>query len=117
MNLSATYNELSIAQYVKLKKIGNEQNIDTRTVLGRPTVFSSDHTMKLKISLGAGGTSGGPVEEGPLARTLSVALGTDDRGGYYDITVWSTSGALPEDSALIDIAEKVLPAIPGRNTR
>ncbi|MGW2420279.1 DUF6215 domain-containing protein [Streptomyces sp. NPDC001709] len=110
VNLSATYNELSIAQYVKLKKIGNEQNIVTRTVLGRPAVFSSDHTMKLRIS-------GGPVEEGPLARTLSVALGKEDRGGYYDITVWSTSGALPDDSALIDIAEKVLPTIPERSAR
>ncbi|MEV5876089.1 DUF6215 domain-containing protein [Streptomyces sp. NPDC052101] len=117
VNLSATYNELSIAQYVKLKKIGNEQDIETRTVLGRPAVFSSDHTMKLEISLGTGGTSGGPVEQGPLARTLSVALGKDDRGGCYDITVWSTSGALPDDSALIDIAEKVLPAIPGRSAR
>ncbi|MHB9861231.1 DUF6215 domain-containing protein [Streptomyces sp. YIM S03343] len=117
VNLSATYNELSIAQYVKLKKIGNEQNIETPTVLGRPAVFSSDHTMKLKINLGSGGTSGGPVEEGPLARTLTVALGKDDRGGYYDITVWSTSGALPDDSVLIDIAEKVLPAIPGRSAR
>ncbi|MER6378887.1 DUF6215 domain-containing protein [Streptomyces sp. NPDC001250] len=117
VNMSATYNELSIAQYVKLEKIGNEQNIETRTILGRPAVFSSDHTMKLKISLGTGGTSGGPVEQGPLARTLSVALGKDDRGGSYDITVWSTSGALPDDSALIDIAEKVLPALPGGSAR
>jgi hypothetical protein len=28
--------------------------------------------------------------------------------------VWSTSGALPDDSVLLDIAEKVLPAIPER---
>jgi hypothetical protein len=117
VNLSATYDELSIAQYVKLKKIGNEQNVETRTVLGRPAVFSSDHTMKLEINLGTGGTSGGPVEEGPLARTLSVALGKDDRGGFYDITVWSTSGALPDDSVLVDIAEKVLPTIPRRSAR
>ncbi|MGW3172975.1 DUF6215 domain-containing protein [Streptomyces sp. NPDC001153] len=117
VNLSATYNHLSIAQYVKLKKIGNEQNVETRTVLGRPAVFSSDHTMKLRISLGSGGTSGGPVEEGPLARTLTVALDGKDRGGYYDLTVWSQSGALPDDSALIDIAEKVLPTIPERGAR
>jgi Family of unknown function (DUF6215) len=117
VNLSATYDELSIAQYVKLKKTGVEQNIKTRTVLGRPAVFSSGHTMKLKINLGGGGTSGGPVEEGPPARTLSVALDRQDRGGYYDLTVWSTSGALPDDSALLDIAEKVLPAIPARSVR
>ncbi|MEU8028225.1 DUF6215 domain-containing protein [Streptomyces sp. NPDC049099] len=111
VHLSATYNELSMAQYVKLKRIGGEQNVETRTVLGRPAVFSSDHTMKLRIRLGDGGTSGGPVEQGPLARTLTVALDQKDRGGYYDLTVWSTSGALPDDSALLGIAEKVLPAI------
>ncbi|EST21482.1 DUF6215 domain-containing protein [Streptomyces roseochromogenus] len=116
VDLSATYNELSIAQYVKLMRTGGERDVATRTVLGRPAVFSSDHTMKFKIDLGGGGSSGGPVEQGPLARTLSVALGTDDRGGYYEFTVWSRSGALPDDSALISIAEKVLPTIPERHS-
>ncbi|WP_202919590.1 hypothetical protein [Streptomyces adustus] len=41
----------------------------------------------------------------------------EDRGGYCDITVWSTSGALPDDQALVDIAEKVLPRIPERSAR
>ncbi|GGV13350.1 hypothetical protein GCM10010260_60500 [Streptomyces filipinensis] len=116
VNVSATYNKLSTAQYVKLMKMGGERDVKTLTVLGRPAVFSSDHTMKLKIDLGSGG-SGGPVEEGPLARTLSVALDRKDRGGHYDITVWSTSGALPDDGVLLDIAEKVLPTIPERAVR
>ncbi|MFJ9355634.1 DUF6215 domain-containing protein [Streptomyces mirabilis] len=116
VNVSATYNELSTDQYVKLMKFGDEKDVKTLTVLGRPAVLSSDHTMKLEINLGSGG-SGGPVEEGPLARTLSVALGRKDRGGYCDITVWSTSGALPNDSALLNIAEKVLPRIPERPVR
>jgi hypothetical protein len=116
VNVSATYNELSTDQYVKLMKFGDEKDIKTLTVLGRPAVLSSDHTMKLEINLGSGG-SGGPVEEGPLARTLSVALDRNDRGGYCDITVWSTSGALPNDSALLNIAEKVLPRIPERPVR
>jgi hypothetical protein len=116
VNVSATYNELSTDQYVKLMKFGDEKDIKTLTVLGRPAVLSSDHTMQFQISLGSGG-SGGPVEQGPLARTLSVALDRDDRGGYYDITVWSTSGALPDDSVLLDIAEKVLPTIPQRAVR
>ncbi|MGW0796468.1 DUF6215 domain-containing protein [Streptomyces sp. NPDC002692] len=114
VNVSATYNKLSTEQYVKLMKYGNERDVKPVTVLGRPAVFSSDHTMKFEISLGGDGGSGGPVEEGPLARTLSVALEREDRGGYYDITVWSSTGALPDDSALLDIAEKVLPAIHGR---
>lgn len=116
VHLSATYNDLSTAQYVKLMKFGNEKDVRTLTVLGRPAVLSSDHTMKFEINLGSGG-SGGPVEEGPMARTLSVALDHKDRGGSVDITVWSRSGALPDDSALLDIAEKVLPAIPERTVR
>ncbi|MFF2995966.1 DUF6215 domain-containing protein [Streptomyces sp. NPDC057950] len=116
VNVSATYNEMSTGQYVKLMKFGDERDIKTLTVLGRPAVLSSDHTMKIEINLGSGG-SGGPVEQGPLARTLSVALERDDKGGYYDITVWSTSGALPDDSVLLGIAEKVLPTIHGRAVR
>lgn len=69
--------------------------------------------MAIEIDLGSSG-AGGPVGQGPLARTLSVALDGKDRGGYCDITVWSESGALPADSALLDIAETILPTIPGR---
>ncbi|MEU6275667.1 DUF6215 domain-containing protein [Streptomyces populi] len=116
VNVSATYNDLTTDQYVKLMKFGNEQNIKPLKVLGRPAVLFSDHTMKLEINLGNGG-SGGPVQQGPLARTLSVALDRHDRGGYCDITVWSESGALPDDSALLRIAEKVLPGIPERSAR
>ncbi|WP_439945869.1 DUF6215 domain-containing protein [Streptomyces sp. BBFR109] len=119
VNLSATYNHLTTAQYVKLMKFGDEQHVRTLTVLGRPAVLSSDHTMKIEISLGGGvtGGTGGPVEQGPLARTLTVALDREDRGGHYDITVWSESGALPDDSRLSAIAEKVIPAIPERSAR
>ncbi|MEV0919897.1 DUF6215 domain-containing protein [Streptomyces sp. NPDC049967] len=115
VNLSATYNKLSVAQYVKMMKTGGEDN-RTDTVLGRPAVFSSDPTMKFEIHLG-GKDSSGPVEEGPLARTLTVALDRKDAGGYYDITVWSETGALPDDGVLLDIAEEVLPTVPGRAAR
>ncbi|MEU0075058.1 DUF6215 domain-containing protein [Streptomyces sp. NPDC006332] len=116
VNVSATYNELTTDQYVKLMKYGDEQDIKTLTVLGRPAVLYSDHTMKFEINLGTGG-SGGPVEQGPPARNLSVALDRKDRGGYCEITVWSTAGGLPDDSALLAIAEKVLPSIPERPAR
>ncbi|MEU9257856.1 DUF6215 domain-containing protein [Streptomyces sp. NPDC048212] len=111
VNVSATYNELSIAQYVKLMEFGEETDVKTLSVLGRPAVLSSDHTMSLDLGLGSGG-SGGPVGQGPPARTLTVALDGKDPGGYYEITVWSTSGALPDDGALVDIAETVLPTVP-----
>ncbi|MET8138565.1 DUF6215 domain-containing protein [Streptomyces sp. NPDC005251] len=116
VNVSATYNELRTDQYVKLMKYGDERDIRTLKVLGRPAVLSSDHTMQIKIDLGSGG-SGGPVGQGPLARTLTVALDRKDHGGSCDITVWSQSGALPSDSALLAIAEKVLPKIPERPAR
>ncbi|MET7702265.1 DUF6215 domain-containing protein [Streptomyces sp. NPDC005485] len=116
VNVSTTYNHLSIDQYVKLMKYGNERDVKTLKVLGRPAVFSSDHTMQIELNLGSSG-SGGPVEQGPLARTLTVALDRKDRGGYYEITVWSKSGALPDDTALLDITEKVLPTIPERPAR
>lgn len=117
VQVSATYDDLSTDQYVKLMKFGNEQNIKTLKVLGRPAVLASDYTMKFEINLGGSGGTGGPVEQGPLARTLSVALDRHDRGGVCDITVWSESGALPTDSALLDIAEKVLPKVPERTAR
>ncbi|MFD0026607.1 DUF6215 domain-containing protein [Streptomyces sp. NPDC058382] len=111
VNFSATYNKLSIAQLAELKKTGGEE-ARTDEVRGRPAVFSSDHTMQFDISLG-GEESSAPVEEGPLARTLSVAFDRKDGGGYYDITVWSTSGAFPTDGVLLNIAEEVLPTVPG----
>ncbi|MFG3246628.1 DUF6215 domain-containing protein [Streptomyces sp. NPDC048187] len=113
VNVSATYNDLSIAQYVKLMEFGEETDVKKIEVLGRSAVLSSAHTMQFEIDLGGGG-SGGPVEQGPLARTLAVALDGKDRGGYYEITVWSTTGAFPDDAALLDITEKILPAIPER---
>ncbi|MFD5296752.1 DUF6215 domain-containing protein [Streptomyces mutabilis] len=112
VHVSATYNDLSIAQYVKVLEIGGETDYEPAQVLGRPAVFSSDHTMEITIDLGSG-ASGGPVGQGPLARTLSVAFDRKDRGGYYDITVWSTTGGFPDDSVLLAVAEKVLPTIPG----
>ncbi|WP_406447293.1 DUF6215 domain-containing protein [Streptomyces sp. NBC_00876] len=115
VNVSAAYNKLSTGQYVKLMKLGGD-DYETLKVLGRPAVFSSDHTMQFKIGFGGEGSSG-PVEEGPLARTLSVAFDRKDRGGFYDITVWSKSGALPDDSALLTIAEKVLSTVPERTAR
>ncbi|MFI0966460.1 DUF6215 domain-containing protein [Streptomyces sp. NPDC021080] len=116
VNVSATYNDMSTDQYAKLMKYGDERDVKTLKVLGRRAVLSSDHTMMLEINLGSSG-SGGPVQQGPLARTLSVALDRHDRGGYCEISVWSKSGALPSDSVLVDIAQKVLPEIPERSAR
>ncbi|MEV6726773.1 DUF6215 domain-containing protein [Streptomyces xanthochromogenes] len=115
-NLSVTYNKMPINRYVKLMEFGNESNIKTLKAFGRPSALYSDHTMAIRIGLGDGG-SPRPVEQGPLARTLAVALDPMDRGGYYEVTVWSTFGTLPDDSVLIGMAEKILPTLPERAAR
>ncbi|MFF8472255.1 DUF6215 domain-containing protein [Streptomyces sp. NPDC015414] len=120
VKLSATYGTMSTAQYVRLIDMAGDRiasDMKTAQVLGRPAVFSSEHTMKFEINLGGGDQKGVPSQQGPLARTLSVALDRRDRGGYYDLTVWSETGALPNDEALLDIAEKVLPKIPEKRSR
>ncbi|MCM2515519.1 DUF6215 domain-containing protein [Streptomyces griseoincarnatus] len=111
VELSATYNKLTVAQYAKLTTYGDGRDARKLTVLGRPALLTSDHMMKIQFDLGSGEGASGPVEQGPLARTLTVAFDGKDRGGSYDLTVWSESGLLPDDSALVDIAEAVLPRI------
>ncbi len=118
VELSATYNKLTVDQYQAMTAYRDDADLRKLTVLGRPALFTSDHMMQIQIDLGSGGGTGGPVEQGPLARTLTVAFDPKDRGGSYDLTVWSESGALPDDNALLGIAEAVLPALtqgtPGR---
>ncbi|OKJ70131.1 DUF6215 domain-containing protein [Streptomyces sp. CB02460] len=109
VELSATYNEMTVALYTKVLA---PQTLDHRAdkVLGRPAVFTSDHLMQFRIG---GEGSSGPATEGPLARTLTVALDRKDPGGTFDFTVWSESGAvLPEDDVILGIVEKILPTLP-----
>ncbi|MGZ2360382.1 DUF6215 domain-containing protein [Streptomyces sp. 372A] len=111
VELSATYNHLTVADYAKVLA---PQTLDHMTdkVLGRPAVFTSDHLMQFRIE---GDASGGPATEGPLARTLTVALDREDPGGSFDFTVWSASGAvLPDDGVILGIVEKILPTLPGQ---
>ncbi|MFC8838453.1 DUF6215 domain-containing protein [Streptomyces griseoincarnatus] len=111
VELSATYDKLTVAQYAKLTTYGDGRDTRKLTVLGRPALLTSDHMMKIQFDLGSGEGASSPVEQGPLARTLTVAFDGKDRGGSYDLTVWSESGLLPDDSALVGIAEAVLPRI------
>lgn len=109
VEFSATYNHMTIALYTKVLA---PRTMDPRAgkVLGRPAVFTSDHLMQFRFG-GEGSTS--PATEGPLARTLTVALDRKDPGGTFDFTVWSKSGAaLPEDDVILGIAEKVLATLP-----
>ncbi|MEW1892474.1 DUF6215 domain-containing protein [Streptomyces sp. NPDC085659] len=111
VEFSATYNHMTIALYAKVLA---PQTLDHKQdkVLGRPAVFTSDHLMQFRIG-GEGSSS--TATEGPLARTLTVALDRKDPGGTFDFTVWSKSGAvLPEDDVILGIVEKILPTLPGQ---
>ncbi|MDO0909394.1 DUF6215 domain-containing protein [Streptomyces sp. DT2A-34] len=83
VNISATYNKLSTDQYVKLMEMGGEKDVKTLTVLGRPAVFSSDHTMKLKIRgpVGGPGPGPGPVQEPGLRSAFGGASESESAGG------------------------------------
>ncbi|MEU2023800.1 DUF6215 domain-containing protein [Streptomyces sp. NPDC016469] len=111
VEFSATYNHLTAAQYAKVLA---PQTLDHRAekVLGRPAVFTSDHLMQFRIG-GEGSSS--TATEGPLARTLTVALDRKDPGGSFDFTMWSATGAvLPGDDVILGVVEKFLPTLPGR---
>ncbi len=110
VNVSATYNELSTDQYVKLMKFGDEKDVKTLTVLGRPAVLSSDHTMKLEINLGSGG-SGGPVEQAPWPGHCPWPWTVRTEAATATSPCGACRVALPNDSALLNIAE-VLPGSP-----
>ncbi|WP_405629683.1 hypothetical protein [Streptomyces sp. NBC_00016] len=38
---------------------------------------------------------------------------TKDGGGSYELAIWRQDNVRPDDAALLSIAQKVLPAIPG----
>ncbi|PYC77406.1 hypothetical protein C7C46_18850 [Streptomyces tateyamensis] len=78
------------------------------TVLGHPAAAYSDHTLAIvfdgkKSSTGTGG----------IARHLAVAKGPGPGGEALELTIWRQDDAVPDDAALIRIAEQVLPTAPG----
>ncbi|WP_371651953.1 hypothetical protein [Streptomyces mirabilis] len=80
-----------------------------RTVLGHPAVLYSDRTITITIN-GDGKTDTGP---GGIARSLLAAQDSKDGGGSYEIAIWRQDSVVPDDAALLSVAEKVLPTIPG----
>jgi hypothetical protein len=61
-------------------------------------------------SFDGGGSSSSP---GVTSRVLDVALDPKDTGGSYEVDVWSTDGAVPDDTLLVRVAEELLPTLPG----
>lgn len=106
VTLSATYDDLPVTASYEVLGWDESQ----RTVLDRPAVLYSNRTMRISFRL-----DGGDAETGtgvPL-RSLMVAQDTKDSGGSYDVTLWREDGMVPDDAALLRVAEKVLPTVPG----
>ncbi|MDJ0381921.1 DUF6215 domain-containing protein [Streptomyces sp. G-G2] len=106
VKLTSSYDRFPVAQLTGL--LGS--TAQKQTVLGHPAVLYSDRTIKLQFSLGGGKSSSGP---GVVTRSLLVAKDAKDGGGSFEIVLWRQDGLVPEDAAVLRVAEQVLPTVPG----
>ncbi|GHI01962.1 hypothetical protein AQI88_17465 [Streptomyces cellostaticus] len=106
VKLWASDDELRVAEMSGL--LG--RSAEPRTVLGHPAVLYSDHTIALKFSLGGGKVDTGT---GGIARHLLVARDAKDGGGSFEVALWRQDDVPPDDTALLRVAERVLPTVPG----
>lgn len=104
VKLSASYDHLPVTQAADPPGDTGQ----TRTVLGHPAVLYSDRTIALTFT--GSRTTTGP---GNIARRLLVARNAKDGGGSFEIVIRRQDDMLPDDAALVRVAEKVLPTIPG----
>ena len=105
VKLSASYDDFPVASMADLLPGGQK-----KTVLGHPAVLYSDRTISISFSLDGKQSDTGP---GSPVRSLLVALDPKDGGGSYEIAVWREDAMVPDDAALLRVAEKVLPTSPG----
>ncbi|WUH91992.1 DUF6215 domain-containing protein [Streptomyces sp. NBC_00433] len=107
VSLTVQYDHLPVSEAATL--LGD--TVRKRTVLGRPAVSYADRT--ISFSLTAGGSGNLP---GHRAVVLSVARDAKDTGGSFEVALWRMDGGVPDDAALLRVAETVLPTVPGWNT-
>ncbi|MFE0451478.1 DUF6215 domain-containing protein [Streptomyces sp. NPDC058914] len=105
VQLSRSYDDLPVAGLGGLLN-----SAEKKTVLGHPAVLYSSQTIAIRFNLGGGESETGP---GGTARSLLVAPDSKDSGGSYEIAIWRQDTLPPDDAALLRVAEKVLPTIPG----
>ncbi|WP_055522959.1 DUF6215 domain-containing protein [Streptomyces graminilatus] len=96
----------SLAEMAEFQYLVRDQ--ERRTVLGHSALLYSGQTIGIVFKDGKG--SSGP---GGVSRSLVVAKGAEDRGGAYEIDIWRQDDLVPDDTALLRVAERVLPTIPG----
>ncbi|MFJ6796207.1 DUF6215 domain-containing protein [Streptomyces sp. NPDC091268] len=106
VTLSAATEGLPVSTYASLLGTGARR----ATVLERPAVFFTDRTLNISFRLDGSDSKSGP---GVLVRVLTVAGDARDGGGGYELALWRTDGALPDDAVVLRLAEAVLPTLPG----
>ncbi len=112
VKLSASYDHERVAQSAGL--LG--ETAQAKTVLGRPAVLYSDRTIAISFDLSDGKASNTDTGPGGIARILVIAKDPKDRGGSFELALWRQDGGMPDDEALLRVAKKVLPTIPGWTT-
>ncbi|WP_406009079.1 DUF6215 domain-containing protein [Streptomyces sp. NBC_00637] len=105
VKLSRSYDKYPVAGMEDLLS-----EAESKTILGHPAVLYSGQTIALDFDLGGGKSEAGP---GGIARVLVVAPDTKDGGGSYELAIWRQDTVRPDDAALLSVAQKVLPMIPG----
>ncbi|MET9495581.1 DUF6215 domain-containing protein [Streptomyces sp. NPDC006552] len=86
------------------------RDVHAQQVLRRPAVFYSTQTMGIRFRLDGSDAESAP---GTPAEALSVAFDAKNRGGSYELVVWRNHGGFPDRTVLLDVAEHVLPVVPG----
>ncbi|MFD5327584.1 DUF6215 domain-containing protein [Streptomyces sp. NPDC127092] len=105
VQLSLSYDRMPVARLGRL--LGGTE---PTTFQGRAAFLYSDRTLALKIPLGGGKAESGT---GGIARHLVVARDAEDGGGSYELVIWREDQGIPDDAALLRVAERVLPTVPG----
>jgi uncharacterized protein DUF6215 len=102
----STYGDISVADIADSKYLITSG--ERKTVLGHSAYLYSGRTIGIVFQDGKG--SSGP---GGVSRSLLVAKNPKDSGGSYEISIWRQDDLIPDDTALLRVAERVLPTVPG----
>ncbi|WP_105971832.1 DUF6215 domain-containing protein [Streptomyces geranii] len=81
---------------------------ERRTFLGHSAFLYSGRTIGIVFEDGKGSSA-----PGGTSRNLLIAKDPKDGGGSYEISLWRQDDTLPDDTALLRVAESVLPTVPG----
>ncbi|MEU9239446.1 DUF6215 domain-containing protein [Streptomyces sp. NPDC048385] len=108
VKLTASYDDMTVSEAGGL--LGDARRT---TVLGHSAVVYSSPTISIGFDLGGGKATTGP---GGTARCVLVARhGKDDGKGTFEVALWRQDDVPPDDTALMRVAEQVLPTVPGWN--